>query len=427
MTYEILRTRLTELEMTLRRVDLPQFKRDDDGGGDANPAPRLFIDIDLGQLDSTLKKGVWIYLEGAISLQARARATDVHRLRKLLEDAEAANPGQPPDAVHWAEYERLNARSQVIFREFVELIAGLAFRSRSNDPWIFEAVDQLVVEYATAARQNWEPLTVPWVQDAIVRTLARVTRIRFQDWSIWGLPTTAFEFWRVLTESDNPPDQVRDLLDFVLRGSRDLTRLRCAHKVLLADAFATYMMGLSYPSAAIMLRLDPSEKARAYMLFEALRLVGRRPGSAAAGVYDQKYVAPLMTWWEQMAGPEPWPRDRVKRRIEDLARLTLEGIQQLLPSGSYRPDNLLQRIDPAAGIIGNGEEIDANSGVVVAGYSLRDVLNVAWAARVTHPETPPRDIASPAIALCKQVLQPRRGDERGKRPPARTARQAQTS
>lgn len=93
MTYEILRTRLTELEMTLRRVDLPQFKRDDDGGGDANPAPRLFIDIDLGQLDSTLKKGVWIYLEGAISLQARARATDVHRLRKLLEDAEAANPG----------------------------------------------------------------------------------------------------------------------------------------------------------------------------------------------------------------------------------------------------------------------------------------------------------------------------------------------
>ena len=420
MTYEILRARLTELEMALRRVDLPQFQADVDAGA-ANPAPRLFVDIDLEHLSARLKKGVWIYLEGAIASQARARATETHDLRKRLEAMDEADPAAAPDPKVWTAYVKLNVQSQAIVREFVELIAGLAFRDRSKDPWIFDAVDQLIVEYATAARQQWEALSVPWVQDAIVKTLARVMRLRFQDWTIWGLPTTAFEFWRVLLESDKRPAQVQNLFDYVTRNLPEPKRLNTDERVLVADALATYIMGISYAAAAIVLRFEPSDRSRAFMVLEALRLVGRRRDSqAAAGVYDAEYGAALTEWWTRLAGADPWPDDQAKARLTAIARLSFEGLQDQIPSASYRPDNLSMRVRPVADIIGEGQEFPENAPLKAGDLTLRDVMNSAWAARLIFPGTKPRVIAGPAIKLCRKVLAPPVGDERTKATPGTT-------
>jgi hypothetical protein len=419
MTYEILRARLTELELALRRVDLPQFQADDDAGA-ANPAPRLFVDIDLDHLNARLKKGVWIYLEGAIASQARARATETHDLRKRLEELDKADPAASPDPKVWGEYVKLNGQSQAIVREFVELVAGLAFRDRSKDPWIFDAVDQLIVEYATAARQQWEPLSVPWVQDAIVKTLARVMRLRFQDWTIWGLPTTAFEFWRVLLESDRRPDQVQNLLDYVTRSLPEPKRLSAVERVLVADALATYMMGVSYAAAAIVLRFEPQDRSRAFMVLEALRLVGRRRDSEAAGVYDERYVAPLQEWWNLLAGADPLPDEQARARVTALAKLSFDGLQDQIPSASYRADNLSMRVRPVADIIGEGRTYPENAPIKAGDLTLRDVMNSAWAARLTFPATKPRDIAGPAIELCRKVLAPKVGDDRKPATPAST-------
>jgi hypothetical protein len=411
MTYEILRSRLTELEQALRRVDLPQFQTDDDGGV-GNPSPRSYVDIDLAQLH--LKKSVWIYLEGAIASQARARAGEAEDLRKRLTDLDSADPDSAPDPGMWDEYAKLNVRSQAIVREFVELVAGLAFRDRSKDPWIFDAVDQLVVEYATAARQNWEPLSVPWVQDAILKTLARVTRLRFQDWTIWGLPTTSFEFWRVLLESESRPAQVQNLLDLVTRGLPAPKRLTSADLILVADALATYMMGVSYAAAAIVLRFEQADKNRTFMVLQALKLIGRRRDSPAAGVYDDEFVTPLSQWWERLAGIESWPDEQSKSRIMALATLSLEGLQQQIPSASYRPENLSMRVRPVADIIGEGQSFPQNQPIRAEDLTLRDIMNSAWAARLKFPAVKPREIARPAIELCRKALAPKPGDERSK-------------
>ena len=39
-------------------------------------------------------------------------------------------------------------------------------------------------------------------------------------------------------------------------------------------------------------------------------------------------------------------------------------------------------------------------------------MNSTWVARMTFPTTTPRDIARPAIELCKQVLNKKPGDGR---------------
>ena len=423
MTYEILRARLTELELTLRHVDLPQFRAEDDGEA-ADAAPRLFVDITLTKLDARLKKGVWIYLEGAIASQARAMASETHDLRKRLEQLDEEDPDAPPDPKIWKAYNTLDVQAQAIVREFVELVAGLAFRDRSNDPWIFDAVDQLIFEYAIAARQTWETVSVPWVQDAIVKTLAQVMRLRFQDWSIWGLASTAYDFWRVLLQSELPPLQVRILVERLPRGLPDPKRLTAADRVLVADALATYMMGPSYAAGAIVMRMTPTDRDRAFIVIEALRLAGRRPNSQAAGVYDEVFVDPLMRWWERLAGVDPWPDDQAKERITALASLSLGGLEEQIPSAKYRPDNMNMRILPVAAIIGEGRSYPANADLKAEALTLRDILNCAWAARMKYPATKPRDIATPAIELCRTALDRQVGDERSKATPASSGQPA---
>jgi hypothetical protein len=156
------------------------------------------------------------------------------------------------------------------------------------------------------------------------------------------------------------------------------------------------------------------------MVLEALRLTGRRGGSQGAGVYDKEFVGPLNDWWERLAGGEAWPDEQAKARITALAKLTIEGLQQQIPSAGYRPENLGDRVRPVAEYIGEGQSYPS-SGIEIEKLTLRDVMNSAWVARMTF-STPPRDIARPAIDLCKQVLNKKPGDRRSKATAASSGR-----
>ena len=149
----------------------------------------------------------------------------------------------------WKQYRKAHSQSQEIFAEFVDFLGGMALRDTGFDEGISRMAEDLIRTYKT----NREP-AYPWLalpatrQEAVVKTLARVVKVSFPEWTIWGLPFTANAFWHVIARHD---------------FGEDLPAISERLQICCADAFATFTMGPAYAYAAFYLLLNPLDAWRA--------------------------------------------------------------------------------------------------------------------------------------------------------------------
>jgi hypothetical protein len=349
--------------------------------------------------------------------------------------------------VAWQSYKQIDQESnEKIFGECLEAIGGLAIRDKklsARTSWVADTADEFIRECAKEyVGQQWLSFAVFARQEALNRTMARIVRLRFPEWTVWSLPLAAHEFGHVVIEDNTEwmnfaHEQAKSLS--WLTGRDDEQRL-CMYEIL-ADAFATYTMGPAYVCAAISLWLNPlplsnessdmrcvSGTIRARLIFRIIeQLRHSRSEGAADGEPSQPHVfmqEKLERKWREVIervessdeGAEG--SEEVYLSEEQVTSLVDEILERfswaLKPKGAYLyqgaggfeeaerwADGWLQQLD-------NGERLAIPR--VSADSTLRNALNAAWLCRVQSQPYQFDVIADAAYELCKKIIRRRRID-----------------
>lgn len=260
----------------------------------------------------------------------------------------------------WREYSRVQAASDEIFRECLDLLGGLALRDRIQDEHICRVADAYIRELSsdTGRRQSF---AIPGLDAGSPSILRRVAKMQFPEWTVWTLPLVAHEYGHVVIEESGlkrfaaglseemTEKQIRkerpELNDVLREFNTDLGRLvqdlgrddadtdpnlnelrerlpqpdwlylasvhrrhRNRFRILLADALATLMAGPAYAFAALLLRLNPlgtesddgpADQDRAATILAVLRHMNEAPPGVRPPF--QTIVERLEDYWRMSA------------------------------------------------------------------------------------------------------------------------------
>jgi hypothetical protein len=313
-----------------------------------------------------------------------------------LDGIQKALTNGPATVAVWQQYGDASLKSQDIFAEYVDFLGGMALRDIGFDEGISRTAEDLIRTYTTNQPPQYPWLALPGARrEAVARTLARIVRVGFPEWTIWALPFTAHAFWQVIARYDFAP-----LL--TLGGQPVPERFQGC----LGDAFATFNMGPAYAYAAFYLLLSPLE---AYA----------QPGAATAGD-DSRARAILEMLLAMSKGDteaEPPGYSNVATSLKDMWTAALTQAGAGLPTPDTDSDNkaipelvasllrLLADCDCSSFTsvqwdqVESPDQLKVNRPVQIG--ELRGVLNGMWKARV-DPAT--KDIPDLATKIRDRIL-----------------------
>ncbi|HET8682811.1 MAG TPA: hypothetical protein VFM54_13220 [Micromonosporaceae bacterium] len=351
----------------------------------------------------------------------------------LIDQIDSLRNKEPAEA--WRTYRAtLRRKSDDLFSEYVEFLGGLALRDTGLgglplapadpsdpefDPDVYHMADDLIKQiYYIGGTDLWHSMAIPARRDAAARTLARMIRLGFPEWTVWAVPLGAFEFGRVVVDVNSIVKSYGHKHGGADRGL----------EIALADAFATFTMGPSHAFASIVLRLEPgpgwsdsddageprgeddertqapvSDAERAYVLFAMLRLMD------ADGVYAN-VVSGLESIWHaalrQVDADEDLPEE-TEARLEKWTRHMWDFLATKASGVMYRPVRyeaatrweLLTDLARSDRI----EEWQLKPGE----EDVRDILNAAWLQRLREGAPAQRDLAKAALKLWRRDLEGR--------------------
>jgi hypothetical protein len=397
---------------------------------------------------------------------------------KAVKALETPGDSQSPTAkavalqIAWGDYLVLREQCQEIFLEFHDVIAGLVYREknfeveegRTFDPMIFNAADELVTQCAKGSLMS-PSLTVPSPYEALARTLGRIVRMRYSEWTVWSLPLIAHEFAHVVLSDPNYSGiakifdekslrdrlagldpEMRDALnpgadESTKRKVHGLARKRVENELRyhLADAWGTWVIGPAYAYAAIHQRLNPThvsaldtvdsfDHERAAVIFGVLEKMGQRDYARERSLTPeefQKLVGDLRKVWDDMvkrANPpdtvdSTLPAQRVQNRTDCLKdivelvcrRFRAEPFFKILlytRAGGATPEGW----EGASSWFRQWDD-DLRRGasrplrrIEVSGSShIRDALNAGWRCRMAWPSEVKR-IEDALRQLCRDIF-----------------------
>jgi hypothetical protein len=353
-----------------------------------------------------------------------------HQAKVLIDQIDSLRNKEPSEA--WQTYRTtLRGKSEDLFSEYVEFLGGLALRDTGLgglpltpaqpgepefDPDVYHMADDLIKNiYVIGGADLWHSMAIPARRDAAARTLARMIRLGFPEWTVWAVPLGAFEFGRVVVDVNNIVGSYGRKHGGVDRGM----------DIAMADAFATFAMGPSYAFANIHLRLEPgpdnpdsgdvgestgddekrtqspvSDPERAYVVFRMLRLMD------AGEIYAQ-VVGELEGRWRaalRQVGADYTLSSEAEARLDKWTTYMWDFLSQKPSSVMYRPvryeaatqwELLIDLAKPdklAQWQLKPGEE------------DVRDILNVAWLQRLQEDSPAPRELAKAALKLWRRDL-----------------------
>jgi hypothetical protein len=382
---------------------------------------------------------------------------------QVLDNVEAGLEKLGPEKIakRWADFSSQAGHvNEDIFAQYIEFIGGLALRDAGFDEGISRVANELLRSCCTKKNSD-VLLAIPTRQRAVAMTMARIIRVTFPDWTIWALPSTALEFWHVITK--------RDVTDALNRALRNITgnegdTAETRFDDCLGDAFATYTMGPAYALFAIYLLLKPNwpftpnrddtvdrvraknvfetfrnmtsaelgnlpceevrqelikawdvvvdvsrseeraaDHVRAHAIFEMLRLMNSKdPG---VGPYDEIRDELVKVWDDAISqtGAKPSISETEKIGAEKMrVSQLIQALWDVLVDGTIPPftsEVWLEIRNWVDPILKNKvEEIK-----VPQGAELRHVMNAAWLARINPNRDPKVDITAAANELRKRI------------------------
>ncbi len=357
------------------------------------------------QADSLLAGVGRALIDDAVELgSAIDRLTDQHAQGEPLADC-------------WSELDRLRVRAQELFGEYLALAEGAWARGRGVDGGMCSLADALIAELDDRLHLGWDRFTIP-ADSEFFGQLAQVVRVRVPTLGVWDIPLVAHELGHYAAErlEDTVREgyvrrvvtPLRDLLDEAAEKSD--AEWAVTHEYI-ADAFATYALGIAYPYACVLLRFDPTRArvpgythpasaARVELMFGLLE----RMDAAGDGLSKYgKRAATLQALWQQAlaaVGPEAagdgTSGEPPVQKLFDLLR-------QTRPAGSYATFHRAQSLAPR---IAEAAPAPPEPAAVPPQTTMVDVINAAWLARMDSldaGEATTERIRQSATELCEQL------------------------
>jgi hypothetical protein len=421
-----------------------------------------WLESKLDPKPNELTKELW----GAIGQTVLKDFTDnldsLDQIRDAVEASEKLSAAEQKEALKdaWRRYAEIYKKSRTAFGEYLDFVSGLLIRYQGLDQDICRLADELIRSCSLESTgTTWQSLTVLALQESFTKTLARIIRLRFPEWSVWALPLAAHEYGHVVV--DEVPGIKKFVNDEVDRLLSDDARLKeaadeqtkminCQTKkqvdVLFADAFATYSLGPAYACAAIILRFDPSSAYTefpgrppdAWRAFIVLGILKMMSCEAATGDKSVPKLDDLPLSDKSKDGPYAevinWLMERWAEMLEraGLVGTLSDSDNQRLGKQSVLIWKALKReliAKTAQYPFTRGEEgwVEARkqsqkwNEALKAGdlrallddldhspiNKLRDVLNAAWLSRIYKPERV-QEIESAAQILCEYIINQQR-------------------
>jgi hypothetical protein len=248
---------------------------------DIREAPALLtaaaggIDSSAQSLSDAKQMSVILNDEGlrALRTSLNHRCNDLDTKLEALRITVHDTPSQRRE--QWVAYQHLlDSVARPVFVDYVDFLSGLTVRDTGLDDQVCDMADRLLTRYTGLIKRS---LPLPARQAALGNAMDSVVLLGFPEWSIWGIPLVGHEVGMAYLQNKTDPDLLHLAQEFVPRvpsaGTEEgatnapdapshakATEPAPSEKYvhhLLADAFATYTLGLSYACAALLLRLSP--------------------------------------------------------------------------------------------------------------------------------------------------------------------------
>jgi len=328
---------------------------------------------------------------------------DLRSTRDQLNQAATAN-GEFLDNA-WKQ--AVGEQNQSIFTDYVDFLGGLALRDKGWDNSICQIADELISSCGNLLQSKmWDALTIPSSHGAV--TLARIIRMGFPEWNIWGLPLASHELGMVAVTVDD------SLVTFITGQSNKDEQIKRQLEVCLADAFATCTMGPAYACATLLLRFNPrlsgrrvkalSDAQRAHIILRVLEKMSVHCGVSAT--FDSAIIEQLKNEWNlALQQVNPTGKLDAQSSLDDWVDFLFNHLSSNPLEAVYcgrvwqSTKDIIKRIadsDPETQLIWNKAKHDElkaknqNVQYVELEYTfeLRDVINAAWACRIDGLSTP---------------------------------------
>jgi hypothetical protein len=374
---------IQELEMALAQIQLGAKLLQQ--GAELTPATRDTVVQAVGNATSA-SQNVSAQVDALKDITARLyrRWTEIHedRLRETFRDSNAlltrlqkmtegleeevreeaeSEGGEGPGASDaWADYQTLYSEGlEDLFAGYVEVLGGLALRNIGFDQGVCAMADRLVEEsIAISSRRVWESTAIPSVREARRRTLTRIIRLGFPEWTVWAVPLAMHGFSRVVLVASGD-DVKRQLLGAGGDGEG---------VVLTADALATAIMGPAYACALVMLELDPSDAGDARRADTVFAMLDRLDTTEDMAAVRETLLTAWQAAVERAGGPRANGSGDVKARITDVLTF-LQGEDLIYAADRWQ--RVTQWRLEGEGKVPIGPLDDT-----------RDILNAAWWERL---------------------------------------------
>lgn len=372
-------------------------------------------------------------LAGAMSDQAETQVTAIDQIAQLLQDAETQTEAKRRETLlhAWHLYTEIQKECQDFFGDCLAFIGALNFRSmklEGLEDRIYRMADALVSECVanTVSGLDQRSPTIPFLPETLIRIAARVTSLRFQEWTIWMLPFTAHELGHlvVLTQKAH----LREFVDkrmATIKDPQDKVRAVKQLHEFLADTLATYILGPAYPCALLILGLNPvsaddktaASFAAAMRAHAVLSFLERMNNVKGSGTPYTTVLQKLRKAWDGLlAGLGAAPLSDGERTATDalVDAIWAHFEANMRPTAKYchnlpASDRGWETASAWCEMWKKQLEVPERLSIapehIGPQNKLADVLNAAWQCRLHHPDDESTNkIAEAAYELANAVL-----------------------
>jgi hypothetical protein len=383
------------------------------------------IDHKLSWVQDLLKSSGYVQVElhkrmsVRFNLLIEAQRLQITSLKQALSENDGKNE-------RWKDFEKIEWACEDLFGEILAFLGGIYLRDAKLDQSMCQIADGLCSYLSERAQVYDGLLTIPALQDSFAG-LTNLIRMRFPDFSLWGLPKVAHEFGHYLANEragTTFPYLFGDILNSenlpICKGDSNWRILQ----EQFADLFAVYALGPAYAFSCIQLEFDPrqallpqeghpSYAERAFFLFAALQ---KMQNGDITGPFNW-VISQLKSDWNQALqalGLNPITQNNaLSQRLESMYAVLNDPGKQL---AGVRYTSLawsrakilcgnLTEIGQQAAYSGKDAIQQKIKTILKAGdpFNLPDVFNAAWLGRL-QDEKQTESISQMALTACQKIL-----------------------
>lgn len=356
-------------------------------------------------------------------------------LQNIEQSLNRRETDEPSLLTNWTKLQQIEKDSEDLFDEYVDFLRGIAMRDAGLDLSLCDFAEELIEEiiinpiqsgsYKSGSYKrslNWRSLVILSRRERMSKSVAKLLRIGYPEWTVWALPLIVSDFGHLVL-SENEKILKKSIQDFKARikqqqdinqqSQDDWTEEELRY--LIVDAYATYALGPAYVWAVIVLRFNPSsayqkkenlpsDSQRFQVMLAMLRRMNQDVLKKLNRESYSEMINTLKSEWEtalQQAQSHIPPLTQDNDKSEKLIEV-LWAVFRDLSFTKYPSDEWIKIKEDLFKCLNDNQNRFLKNPKLHTRITAH-VLNAAWWCRIDHPENTD-NIAENTLFILNQIV-----------------------